>query len=227
MMNAKEWRKLLEKHPDNKSLKKWLNRVNLAEKQRKAKGVPDGFTKAWALYGKYGDKQKSIDAWNDKVLDPELVTACIPRYLAECKKSDISIKMFQLWIEGERWERYEEIKDKVEQRKLCKICKSNPPTGKVKYKGVQHGHEYAFECDACDDCMVYEGQVYDLANKKWTDKATPAEGITSATDMKGNDTTMPSCSQDSGAGSLSAPLKTILGTDITEAQAKLMDNFRS
>jgi hypothetical protein len=92
----------------------------------------------------------------------------------------------------------------------------------------QCGHEATSQVGSkryCPLCHPYARPKF--VKPKINDKASPAKGITSAKDMKGNDTTTPSCPQDSGAGSLSAPLKTILGTDITEAQAKLMDDFRS
>lgn len=161
LLNAKDWREHLKAHPDNKSLKKWLNRVELAEKDRKAGGVPKKFEIAWAAYNKRGHKQDSIDAWNKMVLDEDLVIACIPRYLKECKDSDTPILHFQRWLLAERWEQYEQVKEKVIEKRKCKICKTNPAVTQISYKsaGVWFGG------NVCTECKQYDGMEY--ADGKW------------------------------------------------------------
>jgi hypothetical protein len=160
LANRKDMIALLKVHPDNKWLAKWVKRVDNAEVQRKKDGCPPEFLRAWAAYGKLGSKPASLIEWNNKVEDAELVIACIPRYLAECKKNDTPIKHFQGWLHDERWERYADIKERIVASKqyTCEVCRS--VTGSRHQ--IRRRNEGTTRVDlvwVCDECKRYDGQT--------------------------------------------------------------------
>jgi hypothetical protein len=154
----KDMKPLLEAHPDNKNLKKCVNRLTATLEEVKKGGYTKGFEKAWKAYGMIGSKPESQEMWTAKVLDEELVLACIPRYLKECKDNDTPVQHFQRWLKGERYERYEQIKAKVAKKRMCQICKVNPSASQLsiqQYIEMYKSHR-PVTVNVCTECTKYK-----------------------------------------------------------------------
>ena len=227
-----EFEDKLLSHPTNafllngkKNLKRWIKRYrdSVAIRRKQAGAY---FDKAWDMYPpppkiakmkgivhKKGSKDKARGIWYDLSLDEDtinLILFAIGEFRKEWLKDQRTPlpHMYQ-WLKDTRWDAYgTPCEVAVAQSNACQLCKALPSTGNIMIKYADGGYK---DKRVCDSCQKYSGltveEVLQRLNPTVDKAVNPVGGITPAKTRKVNDTTTPSCSQSSGAGSLSAPTK--------------------
>lgn len=123
--------------------------MDKVESDRKKDGYDLLFEKAWVAFGRIGDKPNAALEWGSKVDDPELVIACIPKYLEDCKRTDTPVQHFHRWLKGLRWDQFAHVKEKVAQKRACEECGQRPRTHKKSFR--EDGQWCAvWICDECN-----------------------------------------------------------------------------
>jgi hypothetical protein len=161
---------LLTKHPNNASLKKWCKRFRSALDSTKKKGYSVEFEALWKLYDyRTGSKSDAYGSYCKLVDDHEVVMVAVRLYKADIKKQDVTQAHLVTWLNQRRWESYDGIQEKVEQKRICQVCKEQQATTRISYVGVLDGKRHPFGCATCPDCEKYDGQTYDINLKQWID----------------------------------------------------------
>jgi hypothetical protein len=159
---VKQMRPLLEKHPDNAWLKKWVRGLDNTLAEVKKGGYSAEFEQFWKLYGaRTGSKSEAYGVWCKEVEDPAVVIAAVKPYKADCKKLDQTLAHARTWLSQRRWESYEDVKAKAAD--MCQICKSLPVSGSIMVKYSDGGYK---DKRVCGSCQKYSGLTVEEVLKR-------------------------------------------------------------
>lgn len=163
---ASELKALLVTHPTNKWLKLWYKRLNGAVVEIKKKGYSLEFLQFWKLYDvRTGSKATAYGVWCQKVDDPEAVMAAVKLYKADCKKNDVTVAHASTWLNETRWDSYDGVGEKIEEKHRCGVCKDNDAICLIDYKMDNKG----YRTWVCVNCQKYDGKTYNPETKEWKD----------------------------------------------------------
>ena len=165
-LNTKEMKEILLTHPNNKSLKRWVNRQEAAMKEHKADGYSKDFERFWKAYPKTRgvSKEDAFGQWlkfDEEVYEQIIMAA--GEYAKDCKKNGTEggfVKHPSGWLSGKIWQTYKASVEKAKKKASCELCGKAGNKNLITLMIEHRTGKYKNSFSVCDACVKHDGKDY-------------------------------------------------------------------